>query len=66
MPGRARMAAGTSIRRTRASTRRARCDCGTAWVSRGPIAWNAPGIVGFTRERWLERRRRLRRAVAGE
>lgn len=42
------------------------CDCGTAWVSRGPIAWNAPGIVGFTRERWLERRRRLRRAVAGE
>jgi hypothetical protein len=38
------------------------CDCGQTWISTGPIASNAPGIIDFRRERRGERRRRERRA----
>jgi hypothetical protein len=35
------------------------CECGRAWVSTGPVAWNSPGFINFRREHWWERRRRL-------
>jgi hypothetical protein len=38
------------------------CDCGTTWVSTGPLAWNAPGSCGWEREGWLARWRRTRAA----
>jgi hypothetical protein len=39
------------------------CECGRAWVSTGPVTPHSPGFIGFRRERWLERRRRMRRTI---
>lgn len=39
-----------------------RCDCGLHWVSLGAPDRYSPGFCVWRRERWLERRKRLRRA----